>query len=405
MNRDIYRVREDFAILNDEVAYLDNAATTQKPAPVMAAVRRYYETQNANPFRGVYSLSEQATAEYERARACAAAFIGAKDNEIIFTRNASESLNLVAYSYGMNNLKPGDEIAVSIMEHHSNFLPWRMVAQKTGAVLKCLKCEPDGTFSDTAIAEAITDKTKLLAITCVSNVFGRVNPVRKLADMVHKNGGIVVCDGAQSVPHMPTSVSELGADLLAFSGHKMLAPMGIGVLWGRYELLNSMEPFMQGGEMIETVHWDRVRYAEVPHKFEAGTVNVGGAVGLMAAIEYINSLGFDFIMAQERALTEHTLKGMKSINGVNVIGAEDAQHHEGIIAFTVDGVHPHDVSSIMNEAGVCIRAGHHCAQPLMDHLGVRSSSRVSFAFYNTVSEADRFLNRLDTIRSLMGYGR
>jgi len=406
LNSRVLEIRKDFPLLmGSDLAYLDNAATTQKPQCVLDAWKNYYENMNANPMRGVYELSEVSTQAYEDAREAVATFIGAQSaSEIVFTRNATESLNLLAYTYGMQFLKPGDEFVVSVCEHHSNFLPWKMVAEKTGATLKCLKCEMTGEITDEALASVITDKTKLVAVTQVSNVFGRINNIRHIADMVHAVGGVIVVDGSQSVPHMKVNVQELGADFLAFSGHKLYAPMGIGVLYGRYELLEKTQPFLRGGEMIEIVHWDRVKFTEVPHKFEAGTVNAGGAVALHAAIDYVNSIGMDFIHAWELELTARALEGMKNIGGVNIIGTDEACDHNGIVTFTVDGVHPHDVASIMSADGVAIRAGHHCAQPLMDHLGVRSTSRVSLSFYNTEEEVDRFLTCLSSIRRRMGFG-
>ncbi len=406
LEKRVLEVRKDFPLINNsEIAYLDNAATTQNATYVMDAERKYYEKSNANPFRGVYDLSEEATEMYENARAKVAKFIGAeRPEEIIFTRNASESLNLIAYSYGLSHIKEGDEIVVSVMEHHSDFLPWKMVAEKTGATIKKLSCTKEGEITDEVLDEAIGEKTKLVAVTHVSNVFGCVNDVKKIAQRAHSMGAVIVVDGAQSVPHMPVNVRELDADFLAFSGHKMLAPMGIGVLYGKMELLDEMEPFLRGGEMIETVHWDRVKYAAVPHKFEAGTVNVGGAVGLAAAIDYIEDIGFDFIHAQEQHLTELVVNEIRKMPGIKIVGADEPEKHQGIVTFLVDGVHPHDVATILNTDRICVRAGHHCAQPLMDHLGVFSTTRVSFYFYNTEDEARRFVTSLSTIRRRMGFG-
>jgi cysteine desulfurase/selenocysteine lyase len=401
----IQELRKDFPLIwEQDFAYLDNAATTQKPEAVLDSQRKYYELDNANPFRGVYALSERATEEYEAARKAVARFIGAREpEEIVFTRNATESLNLVAYSYGLNFLKPGDEIAVSVLEHHSNFLPWKMVAEKTGATLVQIPVMEDGRITDEILEKVIGEKTRLVAVTQVSNVIGRENDIRKIAAMAHKVGAVMVADGAQSVPHMPVNVQELDVDFLAFSGHKMMGPMGIGVLYGKRGLLEKMPPFLSGGEMIETVHWDRVRYAEVPHKFEAGTVNVGGAVGLRAAIEYLERVEFDTIMAQERYLTDLTMEGLKAIPHIRILGGQEASEHNGIITFMVEDVHPHDVASILDGDGVYIRAGHHCAQPLMDHLGVNSTCRVSMAFYNTEEDVKRFLDSVALIRRKMGY--
>lgn len=401
----INEYRKLFPLLREDIAYLDNAATTQKPEQVLDAVRRYYEKDNANPFRGVYDLSERATESYEAARKTVSEFIGAgSPEEIVFVRNATEALNLLAYSWCEDNISEGDEIVVSVMEHHSDFLPWKHMAEKKGAKLVKLEPEVTGEVTDEALGRVLSEKTKLLALTQVSNVLGYANDMAHIAEKVHEKGAIFVVDGAQSVPHMKVDAEQLGCDFLAFSGHKMYAPMGIGVLYGKMELLEKMSPYMYGGEMIQTVHWDRAVYAEVPHKFEAGTVNVSGAVGLSEAISFINSIGWDYIRSREALLTKRAMEGMADIPGIKVLGSDKAGDHEGIITFTVDGVHPHDVADILGKSGVCIRAGHHCAQPLMDYLGVKSTSRVSFAFYNTEEEVDRFLNELSKVRGLMGYG-
>jgi cysteine desulfurase/selenocysteine lyase len=402
----IAEFRKDFPLLAEgDIAYLDNAATTQKPRQVLDAVREYYEKSNSNPFRGVYRLSEASTEEYEASRKAVAEFINAgSPDEVIFTRNATESLNLVAYSYGAANINAGDEIVVSVMEHHSNFLPWKKLADEKGAVLKPLRPTPEGEITEDALRKVLSDRTRLVAVTQASNVLGRVNDLKAIASVVHEYGAVLVADGAQSVPHMPVDVQDLDVDFLAFSGHKMLAPMGIGVLYGKMALLEEMPPFLSGGEMIETVHWDRVTYAPVPHKFEAGTVNAGDAVGLRAAIEYINRVGFDTIHAQEQALTALAMEGLSSMKGVHVVGSQMAQEHCGIVTFTIDGVHPHDIASILDSKGVCVRAGHHCAQPLMDYLGLNSTTRASFAFYNTAEDVQRFVDGIGEVRRLMGYG-
>ena len=399
--------REDFPLLKqNHTIYIDNAATAQKPRSVIEAERIFYEETNANPLRGFYPLSLDATEVYENARKEVQNFIHAEsEKEIIFTRNTTESLNLVAYSYALKNLKPGDEIVVTIMEHHSNLLPWQMAASMTGATLKYLECEPDGTLTEQALTEAIHEKTKLLAVGHVSNVLGCVNPVRKMADLAHSFGAVVVVDAAQSAPHMEINVKELGADFLAFSGHKLMAPMGIGVLYGRQELLENMPPFLTGGEMIQSVSREGAVYAELPHKFEAGTVNAAGAAGLKAAIGYINSIGFDKIRELESSVTAYTFKKMQQMEGINIIGSDRAEDHSEIITFTVDDVHPHDVSEVMAADGVAVRAGHHCAQPLLSFLGCRSTVRASFAFYNTFDDADKFINSLSTVRERMGYGK
>ena len=398
------RIREEFPLINSTtLAYLDNSATVQKPKCVLDAVSRYYEKDNANPMRGLYDLSLRATENYEKARSAAARFIGATPEEIVFTRNASESLNLVAYSYGMNFIKEGDEIIVSVAEHHSNFLPWQQVARVTGAKVIWYDCEKDGRFDLDTLLGLLSDKTKLLAITQVSNVLGRVNDVKTMAKMVHEKGGVIVVDGSQSVPHMAVNVKDLDADFFAFSGHKMYAPMGIGVLYGKKALLDKMPPFLYGGEMIESVTKERTTFAEVPHKFEAGTVNAGGAAGLLAAIEFIEKYGFDFITKREDMLTKRAFDRMKEMPYIKILGGERAEDHHGIIAFQVEGVHPHDVSQIFADSDIAVRAGHHCAQPLHKHLGIMSSTRMSVAFYNTEEEIDRFIEVLSGIRSRMGY--
>ncbi len=402
----IEQIRADFPLLvHEKTAYLDNAATAQRPQCVLDAERDFYEYHNANPLRGFYPLSVEATDIYERSRAAAADFIHAADpSEIIFTRNTTESLNLVAYSYGLSKLKAGDEIVVSIMEHHSNLLPWQMVSRMTGACLKFLECEPDGSLTDERIAAVFSEKTRLVAVTHVSNVLGHETPVEKIVAAAKNAGAVVVLDAAQSSPHMPIDVQKLGVDFLAFSGHKLMGPMGIGVLWGRKELLEEMPPFMTGGEMIDSVTREGAVYAEVPHKFEAGTVNAAGAAGLAAAIRYIGEIGFPLMQERELLLTARALKGMQAIPHVHVLGSEKPEEHTGILSFTIDNVHPHDVSAVLEADGVDVRAGHHCAQPLLTYLGVRSSTRASLMFYNTESEVDAFLNSVESVRRRMGYG-
>ena len=398
--------RKDFPLLTaQDIAYLDNAATAQRPQCVLDAVRRFYCEQNANPLRGLYPLSIAATDAYENAREAVHRFLNAKSaTEIVFTRNTTEGLNLAAYSYGLSHIKAGDEVVVSILEHHSDLLPWQMVCRQTGAALKFLDCEPDGSLDLNKAEALITDRTKLVAVTHVSNVVGRVNPIRQLADMAHKHGAVMVVDGAQSTPHIPVDVQALDADFLAFSGHKVYGPMGIGVLYGRRALLEEMPPFLTGGEMIESVSREGAVFAELPHKFEAGTVNAAGAAGLHAAINYVQSVGFDAMHRQELALTARTLAGMADMPHIHVIGSDRPEEHNGIVTFTVEGVHPHDVSEILACDGVDVRAGHHCAQPLLQHLGYSATVRASFAFYNTEEEVDRLLQSLSTIRERMGYG-
>lgn len=398
--------RKDFPLLMaQDIAYLDNAATAQRPQCVLDAVNRFYCEQNANPLRGLYPLSVAATDAYENARTAVRRFLNAgSTSEIVFTRNTTEGLNLAAYSYGLSHIRAGDEVVVSILEHHSDLLPWQMVCRQTGAALKFLECEPDGSLDLNRAEAVITDKTKLVAVTHVSNVIGRVNPIRQLADIAHRHGAVIVVDGAQSTPHIPVDVQALDADFLAFSGHKVYGPMGIGVLYGKRALLEEMPPFLTGGEMIESVTREGAVFAELPHKFEAGTVNAAGAAGLRAAIEYVESVGFDAMHRQELALTQRTLAGMADMPHIHVLGSDRAEEHNGIVTFTVEGVHPHDVSEILACDGVDVRAGHHCAQPLLQHLGYSATVRASFAFYNTENEVDRLLQSLSTIRERMGYG-
>jgi len=398
--------RKDFDILNSgDYVYFDNAATSQRPNQVLDAVTSFYKTANANPLRGLYDWSMAATDAYENARKKVAGFIGADSTEeIIFTRNTTESLNLVAYSYGLDNVGEGDEIVITVMEHHSNMLPWQMVAKKNKAKLIYLEPDEEGVISKEEYESKISDKTKIVALGHVSNVMGVTNPVKEIAEYAHSKGAVVVVDGAQSTPHMKVDVKELGADFFAFSGHKMMAPMGIGVLYGRKELLENMQPFLTGGEMIEYVTREDATYAELPHKFEAGTVNAGDAVGLAAAIDYLEMVGFDAIREQEEKLTRRLMEGLAKMPYIKVYGSKDPSKHCGIVTFTMDGVHPHDMSSVLNDDHVCIRAGHHCAQPLMQFIGAGSTSRASVYFYNTEEEVDRFLEKLSLVREVMGYG-
>ena len=401
-----YDYRNDFPLLmQNKIIYIDNAATSQRPQCVIDAEGDFYKNYNANPLRGLYSLSVEATEVYENAREAVRKFIGAeKSNEIIFTRNTTESLNLVAYSYGLSNVKKGDEIVVSIMEHHSDLLPWQMVAETCGAELKFIECAKDGSIDLEKVKELITSRTKIVAMTQVSNVLGREYPVKEIAKLAHEKGAVMVVDGAQSTPHMRVDVTDLDADFFAFSGHKLLAPMGIGVLYGKEELLEKMPPFLSGGEMIDSVTRTSAVYAELPHKYEAGTVNAAGAAGLKAAIDYIEKVGFDYIGEREIALTSRAIEKMKKIPHVNIIGSENADEHTGIVTFTIDNVHPHDISEILAADGIAVRAGHHCAQPLLTHLGLNSTARASFAFYNTEDEVDKFTDSVATIRERMGYG-
>ncbi len=397
--------KKDFPLLRDrDIAYLDNAATEQRPQAVLDAVEEFYRAHNANPLRGLYDLAIEATDAYEAARSTVAKFLGAeRPEQIVFTRNTTESINLVAYSYALNHLQPGDEILTTVMEHHSNMLPWQMVAQKTGAKLVYIEPEKDGTITQDRLQSYVNEHTKFAAMGHVSNVLGCVNPVEDLIELVHAVGGVVLVDAAQSAPHMPVNVQKMDADFLAISGHKLMAPMGIGALYGRMELLEEMEPFMRGGEMIESVTLDGAVYAEVPHKFEAGTVNAGGAVGLAAAIDYLQKIGFEEVEQRENELTKMIFDGIAKIPHVSIQGSSDPMNHHGIMSFAVEGVHPHDVASILSDAKVAVRAGHHCAQPLLKFLGVRSTARVSLAFYNDETDVKRFLDAVAAIRPKMGF--
>lgn len=402
---------DDFPVLKEQMngkrlVYLDNAATTQKPVQVIEAVDEYYRRFNANPHRGLYALSIKATDMYEEARHTVKEFIHAdKDDEVIFTRNASESLNLVAYSYGLTFLKEGDEIALPVSEHHSNLVPWQMVAQAKGAKLVYLYPDAGGRLTDEEIQKKITEKTKIVAAAHVSNVLGSVYPVQKIIARAHAVGAVVVLDCAQSIPHYPVDVAALNPDFMAFSGHKMLAPMGIGVLYGKEALLNKMPPFLRGGEMIEYVHEQTASFAPLPQKFEAGTQNVGGAVGLAEAIRYLQKIGYDTIAKTEEELLDYALKGLAQIPHVTVYaGTENRKDRCGVISFNVEGVHPHDVASILDAGGVAIRAGHHCAQPLMDYLCVNATCRASLYFYNTKEDVDVFLEGLKKVRGWLGLG-
>lgn len=406
--RDPQEFRRDFPLLNQTmngrpIVYLDNGATTQKPESMIQAMCGYYGGCNANPHRGAYALSIEATDIYENTRERVRRFINApKAEEIIFTKNATEALNLVAYSYGRTKLGPGDEILLTIAEHHSNLVPWQEAAKATGAKLNYIYLETDGNLSPKDIETKITPRTKVVAVTHVSNVLGLVNPVRDIADRAHDAGAVVVVDGAQSVAHMAMDVQALGADFFAFSGHKMLSPMGIGVLYGRRELLSAMPPFLTGGDMIEYVSEQETTFAELPAKFEAGTQNVGGAAGLTAAIDYLEKLGFDRIAAIEQELLNYALPQLKALPYVELYGCDTTRNNKtGIITFNVKDVHPHDVSTILDAEGVAVRGGHHCAQPLMTYLGQNATCRASFYFYNTKDDVDRWIAALKKVREVM----
>lgn len=400
-------IRKDFPIFNAEenkgLIYFDSAATSQRPQYVLDAVSDFYRRNNANPLRGLYKLSVRATDEYENARKTVADFVNAKEtSEIVFTRNASESLNLIAYSYGMDNVSEGDEIAVSIMEHHSNILPWQMVAKAKKAKLVWLECDKETGIIPETEYQKINPRTKIVAVTQTSNVLGITNPVKHIAQIARKNGAVIVVDGAQSVPHIKIDVQDMDVDFFVFSGHKFLAPTGIGALYAKKALLEGMSPFLRGGEMIEYVTREGATYAEVPHKFEAGTVNAGGAVGMKAACEYLTKIGFDAIEQHEKKLTGALINGLKDIPHINVIGNPDPEKHSGIVTFTIDDVHPHDIASILDTENIAIRAGHHCAQPLGAYLELPATARASLYLYNTEDEVAVFLEKVSRVRSWMG---
>lgn len=394
MNKDFLK---DFPTLNKEkngkrIAYLDSAATTQKPQSVIDGITDYYKNANANPHRGAYELSIAATEAYDEAREKFKKFINAKHREeIIFTKNATEAFNLIARSYGMTFINEGDEIVISIAEHHSNLIPWQQVAKAKGAILKYMYTDENGEITEEEVKSKITEKTKIVSITHVSNALGTINPVKEIAEYAHSKGAIVIIDGAQSVPHMKVDVREINADFLVFAGHKMLAPMGIGGLYGKKELLEKMPPLMFGGDMVEYVYEQDTTYNILPYKFEAGTQNVEAAVGLSKAIDYLNEIGMDNIEKAEKELMAYALEGMNKLPYVKVYGPKDIEKRGGVISFEIDGVHPHDVASIFDTFGVCIRAGNHCAQPLMRYMGINSTSRASIYIYNTREDIDRLL--------------
>ena len=387
---------KDFPLLqNRKIAYLDSGATTQKPVQVLEAIEKFYENNNANPHRGAYSLSIEATEEYENTRTKIAKFINAMHREeIIFSKNATESLNLIAYSYGLEKLKNDDEIVISIMEHHSNLVPWQKVSKTTGAKLNYMYMNDQFELSDEEIESKITDKTKIVGITHVSNVLGTINNVEKIIKCAHKKGAIVVVDASQSIPHMKIDVQKLNADFLVFSGHKMLAPLGIGVLYGKKELLNKMNPFLMGGDMIEYVYEQDTTYAPLPNKFEAGTQNVEGVIGLGAAIDYINKIGYDKIAEIEEDIVEYAREKLSKLEFLTLYMTPNKENHQAVISFNINGVHPHDVASILDSQGVCVRSGNHCAQPLMRSLGIDSTCRASFYFYNTKEDVDKLVEAL-----------
>ncbi len=385
--------KKDFPIFkNKDIVYLDSAATTQKPKYVIDKVNKFYETLNANPHRGAYSLSMDATEAYESTREKISKFIGARyKEEIIFTKNASEALNLIAYSYGLDNLLPDDEVVLSIMEHHSNLVPWQYITRKTGSKLNYMYINENYELDDCEIKNKITNKTKIVAITHISNVLGTVNKVKEIIKYAHKMGAIVVVDGSQSIPYMKIDVQDLNADFFVFSGHKMFAPLGIGVMYGKREILNKMQPFLMGGDMIEYVYEQKTTFAPLPNKFEAGTQNVEGVVGLGAAIDYIESIGYDKINKIEQELYKKAICELKKLDFIELYIPSNKENYSSVISFNVKGVHPHDVASILDSYSVCVRSGNHCAQPLLRYMGIDSTCRISFSIYNTEDDILRLV--------------
>ncbi len=403
--------RGDFPFLSEldaqgrSVAYLDSAATSQKPRQVLEAVRNYYERANANPHRGAYDLSVAATAALDDARETVRAFLHApSEREVVFTKNATEALNIIAQSYGMSVLRPGDTVVLAVSEHHSNLVPWQVVARARGAKLRYLYTDPQGRIPAREIESKITAGVKIVAVAHASNVTGVVHPVRVLADRAHAVGAVVVVDGTQGAPHLGADVQALGTDFYVFSGHKMLSPMGVGVLWGKEALLDAMPPFLYGGDMIEYVEEQNSTWAELPQKFEGGTQNVGGAVGLAAAIDYLNALGWDALRDHERALTSVLLDRLSAVPGLRLIGPDGLADRIGVVSFTLANAHPHDVATIVNADGVSIRSGNHCAQPLLKHLGVGATCRASIGPYNTTDDIERLAGSLRGVGRWLGNG-
>ncbi|PFU06619.1 cysteine desulfurase [Bacillus thuringiensis] len=393
----IHEIRKQFPILDQKVngkqlVYFDSAATSQKPIQVIETLERYYKEYNSNVHRGVHTLGTKATDAYEGAREKVRKFINAKSmEEIIFTRGTTTALNTVAASYGLENVKEGDEIVISYMEHHSNIIPWQQVAKKTGATLKYLPLQPDGTISLEDVRQTVTPNTKIVSIMQVSNVLGTINPVKEIGAIAHENGAIMVVDGAQSTPHMKVDVQDLNCDFYALSAHKMCGPTGIGVLYGKKELLNNMEPIEFGGEMIDFVDLQESTWKELPWKFEAGTPIIGNAIGLGAAIDFLEEIGLDNIEKHEHELAQYALERLSEVDGVTIYGPK---HRTGLVTFNIEDVHPHDVATVLDVEGIAVRAGHHCAQPLMKWLKASSTARASFYLYNTKEEIDTFVESL-----------
>jgi len=408
---DVAAVRADFPILRQEVngwplVYLDNAATTQKPEAVLGALDRYYRTENANVHRGIHELSRRATVAFEAARGRVAAWIGAPDpGELVWTRGTTEAINLVAWSWGMDHVGEGDEIVLSTMEHHSNLVPWQLLARRTGARLRFLELDQEGTLQLDALPGLLGPRTRLVALVHVSNALGTVNPVAEIVRVVKEHSDArVLVDGAQAVPHLPVDVGELGSDFYAFSGHKMCGPTGIGGLWARREILEAMSPFHGGGEMIRVVERESSTWADVPHKFEAGTPDIAGAIGLAAAVDYLDGLGREAIVRHERELMAYALARLGEVEGLEIYGPSDPARRSGVVPFTLGDAHPHDISTILDSRGIAVRAGHHCAQLVMKHYGVPATARASFYVYNSVEEVDRLIEGLELVRQVFAGG-
>ncbi len=403
---DLQALRQEFPILQQEVngrpvAFLDSAASSQKPASVVACLDEYYRRYNANVHRGVYQFSEAATLAYERARGKVASFIGAaSQREIIFTRNTTEAINLVAAAWGNMHVRPGDRILLTVMEHHSNIVPWQMLAQRTGAHLDYLMIDADGRLVLDDLDQVLTERTRMVALTHQSNVLGTINPVHQIATQAHAVGALVLLDAAQSVPHMPVNVQDLGIDFMAFSSHKMCGPTGIGVLWGRYALLDAMPPYQGGGSMIKIVNLEQSTYADVPARFEAGTPAIGEAIALGAAIDFLEKVGLEAIQEHERELLGYALERLNQVQGLTIYGPPTVENRGGVIAFSLEDVHPHDVAAMLDRVGIAVRAGHHCAQPLHRVLDAPSTTRASLYLYNFSAEIDRLADGLEWIRQL-----
>ncbi|MDT2660731.1 cysteine desulfurase [Enterococcus hulanensis] len=408
--RDFSTIRKDFPILfqevNDEpLVYLDNAATTQKPTQVLDVLRHYYENDNANVHRGVHTLAERATEDYENSREKVRTFINAKETaEVLFTRGTTTGLNWLARSYGDAFIKEGDEIVISYMEHHSNIIPWQQLVERKGAILRYLPLTDEGFIDMTAAKEIINEKTAIVSLAYVSNVLGVINPIKELAEMAHAHDAVMIVDGAQAAPHMTVDVQDLDADFFAFSGHKMCGPTGIGVLYGKRNWLEQMEPVEFGGEMIDFVNLYDSTWKELPWKFEAGTPNIAGAIALGGAIDYLNEIGMENIHHYEQELVAYVLPKLQEIGGVTIYGPQDPEQHTGVIAFNLDGIHPHDVATALDMEGVAVRAGHHCAQPLMNYLNLPATARASFYFYNTKEDADRLIEAIQATKEFFNDG-